>query len=56
MAEHGSRSPPIANMAGKGAAVLMKAAPEDALRFHRVGTEVNSNRASGPMLIEPIEV
>jgi putative SOS response-associated peptidase YedK len=42
--------------AGKGAAVLMKAAPEDALRFHRVGTEVNSNRASGPMLIEPIEV
>ena len=41
--------------AGKGAAVLMKAAPEPTLRFHRVGTEVNSNRASGPMLIEPIE-
>ena len=42
--------------AGKGAAVLMKAAPEQTLRFHRVGTEVNSNRASGPLLIEPIEV
>lgn len=39
---------------GKGAASLMKSAPEDALTFTRVGTEVNSNRASGPELIEPI--
>ncbi|MGJ8583790.1 MAG: SOS response-associated peptidase [Marinosulfonomonas sp.] len=41
--------------AGKGAAVLMKPGPEDALKFHRVDTQVNSNRASGPELIEPIE-
>ncbi|MCR8723158.1 SOS response-associated peptidase [Frigidibacter sp. ROC022] len=40
---------------GKGAAVLMRPAPEDALRFHRVDPAVNSNRASGPGLIEPIE-
>lgn len=39
---------------GKGAASLMKSAPEDALTFTRVGTEVNSNRAKGPELIEPI--
>lgn len=39
---------------GKGAATLMKSAPEDALSFQRVSTEVNSNRASGPSLIEPI--
>lgn len=41
--------------AGKGAAVLMKAALEDALVFHRVDPAVNSNRASGPELIEEIE-
>lgn len=40
---------------GKGAATLMTAADEDALRWHRVGRAVNSNRASGPELIEPFE-
>ena len=39
---------------GKGAALLMKSAPEDALSFHRVGTEVNSNRVSGAVLLGPI--
>jgi putative SOS response-associated peptidase YedK len=42
--------------AGHGAATLMRPAPEDALTFHRVDPAVNSNRASGPELIEPIEV
>jgi putative SOS response-associated peptidase YedK len=37
---------------GKGAARLMQA-PEDVLDWHRVDTAVNSNRASGPELIEP---
>ncbi len=41
--------------AGHGAATLMKAAPEEALQFHRVDPKVNSNRASGPDLIEPFE-
>jgi putative SOS response-associated peptidase YedK len=41
--------------AGKGAATLMQAAPEDALEWHRVDRAVNSNRASGPELIEPFE-
>lgn len=40
---------------GKGAALLMRAAPEDALEAWRVGRAVNSNRASGPGLIEPID-
>ena len=40
---------------GKGAANCMKSAPEDALSFTRVSTAVNSNRASGPDLIEPFE-
>jgi putative SOS response-associated peptidase YedK len=40
--------------AGHGAAVLMKANP-DVLAFHRVDPKVNSNRAHGPELIEPIE-
>ena len=40
--------------AGKGAAALMVAAPEDALRMHRVDRAVNSNRATGPDLIAPI--
>lgn len=39
---------------GKGAALLMKAANDDVLRFHRVDKAVNSNRAAGPELIEPI--
>ncbi len=39
---------------GHGAATLMTPAPEEALAFHRVGTEVNSNRASGAGLIEPL--
>ena len=40
--------------AGKGAANLMRSAPEDALGFHRVDPKVNSNRASGAELIEPL--
>ncbi|MEM9581053.1 MAG: SOS response-associated peptidase [Pseudomonadota bacterium] len=40
--------------AGKGAARLMTAQPDGALVFHRVDVAVNSNRASGPELIEPI--
>ncbi len=39
---------------GKGAALLMQAAPEDALEFHRVDRVVNSNRAEGAALIEPL--
>ena len=38
---------------GKGAALLMQAAPEKALSLYRVDRAVNSNRASGPELIEP---
>ena len=41
--------------AGKGAAVLMKDPPGDLYQFHRVDPKVNSNRASGPELIEPID-
>jgi len=41
--------------AGHGAATLMHAQPDDALTFWRVDQAVNSNRASGPDLIEPIE-
>ena len=40
--------------AGKGAARLMTAAPEDMLEFYRVDPKVNSNSASGADLIEPI--
>jgi putative SOS response-associated peptidase YedK len=40
--------------AGHGAATLMTAAPEDSLQFYRVDTAVNSNRASGPQLLEPL--
>lgn len=36
---------------GKGAARLMRAANDDTLTFYRVGTAVNSNRASGPDLV-----
>jgi len=39
---------------GPGAATLMRAAPDDFLAFHGVDTAVNSNRASGPDLIEPV--
>ncbi|MGH1330947.1 MAG: SOS response-associated peptidase [Paracoccaceae bacterium] len=40
---------------GRGAATLMRAAEADFLRFHRVDPAVNSNRAAGAQLIEPIE-
>ncbi len=40
--------------AGHGAARLLRAPAEGVLRFHRVGDAVNSNRAAGPGLIEPI--
>ncbi|SFK04713.1 SOS response-associated peptidase [Celeribacter neptunius] len=40
---------------GHGAARLMRPAPDDTLRFHKVGKAVNSNRATGPELIEKIE-
>lgn len=40
----------------KGAATLMTAAPDDILVWHRVATEVNSNRAHGDQLISPLEV
>ena len=39
---------------GKGAATLMTAAPDEALEFHRVDPKVNSNRAHGDELIEPL--
>ncbi|MEP1520345.1 SOS response-associated peptidase [Ascidiaceihabitans sp.] len=39
---------------GKGAATLMRAAPKDTLRWHRVDRAVNSNRANGAQLIEPL--
>lgn len=41
--------------AGHGAARLMRPAGEGVLDCHRVGTEVNSNRAAGARLIEPLE-
>ena len=40
--------------AGKGAAGLMTPPAEGDLTFHRVDPKVNSNRASGASLIEPI--
>ena len=39
--------------AGKGAAALMRPAPEDVLSAYRVSAAVNSNRAAGCELIEP---
>lgn len=39
---------------GKGAARLMVPGDDDVLEFHRVDPAVNSNRASGPQLIEPL--
>lgn len=41
--------------AGHGAAVLMVPGPEERFVSHRVYTAVNSNRASGPELIEPFD-
>ena len=41
--------------AGHGAAPLMRPAGEEVLRVHRVDPKVNSNRAAGPELIEPVE-
>ena len=40
--------------AGHGAARLMRAAPEGAMQRYRVGHAVNSNRAEGRDLIEPL--
>ncbi len=40
--------------AGHGAAALMVATPPGTLQAHRVGTEVNSNRAAGEGLILPV--
>ncbi|KIN70863.1 hypothetical protein Z945_3327 [Sulfitobacter noctilucae] len=39
---------------GKGAARLMTPGADDLLQWHRVDRAVNSNRASGPALIEPL--
>ena len=39
---------------GKGAAALMQHAPDGALAKFRVSEAVNSNRASGPELLEPL--
>ena len=41
--------------AGKGAAELMTPAADDLLSFRRVSTAVNSNKATGPDLIEPFD-
>ena len=40
--------------AGHGAARLLAGAPDETFAFHRVDPAVNSNRAEGPGLIEPI--
>ena len=40
--------------AGRGASVLMRPAPEEAFEAYRVDRQVNSNRARGPQLIEPL--
>lgn len=40
---------------GHGASRLMTAVQDEALHFDKVGRAVNSNRASGPELIEPIK-
>jgi putative SOS response-associated peptidase YedK len=39
---------------GHGAAMLMKPTAPGVLQAHRVGVAVNSNRAAGPELIEPV--
>ncbi len=40
---------------GHGAALLMQPPAEGVVRTYRVGKAVNSNRASGPELLEPLE-
>ncbi|OUS35248.1 DUF159 family protein [Rhodobacterales bacterium 56_14_T64] len=40
---------------GQRAATLMQPGDEDVLEYHRVDPAVNSNRASGPELIEPFD-
>ena len=40
--------------AGHGAAVLMRASAEGVMQCHRVDPAVNSNRAEGAALIEPV--
>ncbi|MFY0682325.1 MAG: SOS response-associated peptidase [Thalassovita sp.] len=40
---------------GHGAATLMQVPAEGVVQTHRVGVAVNSNRATGPELIEPFE-
>ena len=40
--------------AGHGAAILMRASAASVLQRHRVGVAVNSNKAAGPQLIEPL--
>lgn len=40
---------------GKGAARLMQPAAEDVLDFYRVAKAVNSNRSTGPHLIDPLD-
>lgn len=42
--------------AGHGAAMLMRASAPGLLRWHRVGTAVNSSRAEGPGLCQPLAV
>lgn len=42
--------------AGHGAAALMRASAPGVLTWHRVGTAVNSSRAEGPGLRDPIAV
>ncbi len=41
---------------GKGAARLLEPGAEEILEYHRVDPAVNSNRASGPDLIEPLDL
>ena len=41
--------------AGRGAAVLMRDPPGDVFEYYRVDPKVNSNRASGAELIDPLE-
>ncbi|MEO0486429.1 MAG: SOS response-associated peptidase [Pseudomonadota bacterium] len=40
---------------GKGAAPLMVPSADDVLRFYRVDRAVNSNRAQGPQLLDPLD-
>ncbi|WP_344845610.1 SOS response-associated peptidase [Celeribacter arenosi] len=40
---------------GHGAATLMTSVPDETLEFYKVSRAVNSNRASGPQLIEAID-